>query len=100
MRERRNRFGLALETCERTRIGREVPGQHLDGDIAIELVVSRAVDFAHATGTEGRDDLVRAHAGTGLKGHQSEIIWTECVGSSTHCSNSSRIMPPSNLEHP
>ena len=32
--------------------------QHLDGDLAVEARVARAIDLAHAAGADGGDDLV------------------------------------------
>ena len=42
----------------RTGVGREPLGQELDRDVAVEVVVVRAPDFAHAPGTQGGKKLV------------------------------------------
>ena len=39
---------------------RRLPGQDLDRDVAVELLVPRPVDFAHPTRAERREDLVGA----------------------------------------
>ena len=52
--------------CGSPRHGR---GQHLDGDVAIEPRVVRAIDLAHAAGADGRDDFIRPETGSNLNGH-------------------------------
>jgi len=39
--------------------------EHFDGDVALKLRVTRAVDFAHTAATERSKDLVGAEAGAG-----------------------------------
>jgi hypothetical protein len=51
---------FAFELREPLRIASEDVGQDLDGDVAAQPQVSRAIDLAHAAGTETPDDLVRA----------------------------------------
>ena len=53
---------LALEARQAVGIPRERVRQELDRDIASELRVPRPIDFAHAAGSEGGDNLVRAKA--------------------------------------
>ena len=65
--QRREGFGFALEAREALRIIRDGAEQDFDGDIAIELRVTRAIDHAHPAFAEGRDDLVRAEARAGSK---------------------------------
>ena len=43
---------LALEACQAARVARELARQDFDGDVAPELRVVRAVDFAHPAGAE------------------------------------------------
>ena len=62
---------LALEPRHAVRVAGEFRGQHLDGDVAPELAVARAVDLAHAAGAEEVGDFVRSEPGAGLKGHGS-----------------------------
>ena len=51
---------LALEPRERRWIDGENRRQHLDGDVAPEPRIARAVDFAHPTGANRADDFVDA----------------------------------------
>ena len=46
-----------------------VRGQDLDGDGAVEARVAGAVHLAHASRSEGRNDLVRAEARAGAERH-------------------------------
>ena len=55
---RGERHRLALKTPETIGIGRELLGQDLDGDVAIELRVAGAIDLAHPAGAESPDDFV------------------------------------------
>jgi hypothetical protein len=48
--------GLAAEAVAGDLVVEGARGQHLDGDIAIEMLVVRAVDHAHAALTQGLDD--------------------------------------------
>src|SRR5581483_4687183 len=57
--ELRDRLRFSLEAKLQLRIIREIGGKDLDGDAAIEPRVARAIDLAHASGTEPRDDFVR-----------------------------------------
>src|SRR5437867_1175086 len=58
-----------LKAAEAIGIGRELRGQDLDGDIASEARIARAVDLAHAAGANGRDDLIRAEPRAGRECH-------------------------------
>ncbi len=69
-------LGLALKPRDPLRVGGERRGQDLDGDVAIEPRVPRPIHFAHAAGSEGRDDLVRAEAGTGSEGQTLAVDYT------------------------
>ena len=62
MRQRGDGVRLALEAREPIGIGRKRRGQDLDGDLAPQFRVARAIDLAHATGTDRRDDFVDAEA--------------------------------------
>ena len=46
--ERGERLRLALEAREALRVARHVGGQDLEGDVASELRVGRAIDLAHS----------------------------------------------------
>jgi hypothetical protein len=56
--ERRQDPRFAREAREALGIAREHARQNLDRDVATELRIARAVDLAHPTGTEARDDPV------------------------------------------
>ena len=64
-----DRAGFALEPLLQVGIGRDMLGQHLDGDGAVQAGVGGLVDLAHAPCAEGGLDLVRAECGAGLEGH-------------------------------
>ena len=49
--------------------------KHFDGDVAVEAGVVGAIDLAHATGTDGGRDLVRAKASTGSQRHGPTPAW-------------------------
>ena len=72
--QRRQRARLALEARQPIRIGREQIGQHLDGDVALEPGVARAIHLAHSAGADRRDDLVDADAVTRGKAHGSWLM--------------------------
>ena len=60
-----NRASLALEAgADFGRFG-EMLGKHLHRDLAAEPRVLRPVDFSHAAGPEGTDDLVGTEPGAG-----------------------------------
>jgi hypothetical protein len=54
--------GLALEAAQPLGVGGGVLGEDLEGDLAAEAGVAGPVDFPHAPGAEGCEDLVRADA--------------------------------------
>jgi hypothetical protein len=62
--ERSEQMRFALEPREPFRIRRKDARQDLDGDVAIELRIARAIDLAHASGTDGADDFVGTEAAT------------------------------------
>ena len=62
---RRQHFGFALETCEPLGIGSERGWERLDGDLAFQLRVGRAIDLTHAADAKRIDDLVGAKLGAG-----------------------------------
>jgi len=43
----------------------DVLRQHLDGDRAVETGVAGFIDFAHAAGSEGREEFVRTELVSG-----------------------------------
>ena len=50
------------------------PFDRLDGHVAIEADVARAIHVAHAAGARGLGDLVGPKASTGLHAHVARII--------------------------
>src|SRR5215471_17135566 len=58
--ERGEHLRFATEPGDAFGIVRERGGQDLQRDVTTELGVLRAVDLAHATGTDGSDDFERA----------------------------------------
>jgi hypothetical protein len=56
--------GFPLEPLAERGVSREVRGQDLDGDRALESRVPRLVDLAHAAGAGGGDDFVGTEPGT------------------------------------
>ena len=67
--ERRDRFSLALKTRAQPGIISKRAMQNLDGYVARQSRVARAIDLAHTSGTDTFDDLVRTEPLTGLKFH-------------------------------
>ena len=68
--QRRERPGLARETCEPFLVARQEIGQHLDRNVAMELRITGAIDLAHAARANQRDDFVRAEASSGGQTHE------------------------------
>ena len=58
-----------LETRQAIGILRKEIGEDLQGDVASQSRVARAIDLAHPTCTDERDDLERAEARAGDEGH-------------------------------
>jgi hypothetical protein len=55
-------LGFSAETRQAFRIVGEGVGKDLQGDVASELRVTRAIDFAHPAGAEGGLDFVGTEA--------------------------------------
>ena len=58
--ERGKQARFACETGTALGVGRKVRRQDLDRNVPPEFCVARAIDLAHATGAERRDDRVGA----------------------------------------
>jgi hypothetical protein len=41
----------------------------LDRNFTIQFRIAPSIDFTHAAGTDGSDDLIRSEASTGTEGH-------------------------------
>ena len=67
--QRRERLRLALEAHEPIGIRREELRQDLERHITVERCVTRPIDLTHASGAEGRNDLVDADTSSCQKGH-------------------------------
>ncbi len=50
--------GFLLKPPDAFRIVRRISGQYFHGDIALQTRIVRAINFAHASCSYGRDDLV------------------------------------------
>ena len=66
--ERRQDFGLALETRDAIGVSSEDVEDHLHGDLAAQPRIARAIHLAHTSGAEYREDLVRAEPCAGGNG--------------------------------
>jgi hypothetical protein len=64
-------LGFALESGEALGVRGEGIGQNLDGDVAIQLPVSGAVDLSHASRADLREDFVCAETNAGRKRHRN-----------------------------
>ena len=64
-----------LKTGEAIGIARKRVGEDLERDVASQLQIARAVDFAHAAGAERCDDVVRAEARSSGEGHCVLAPW-------------------------
>jgi len=60
MRKGRNRVRFSLEPRQRFRIVRDGGRNDLDRDVTIQTRIARAIDLAHATRSERRQDRVRS----------------------------------------
>jgi hypothetical protein len=67
--ERRRELRLAQQPSASGAVMQRLGGQHLDGDLAFEPVVARAVHLAHPTRAEGSENLVGGETGTGRQRH-------------------------------
>src|SRR5579872_5278272 len=59
MLQRRDRTGFALKALPCLVDRSDLRREHLDGHVAMETRVVRAIHLAHAPGADGRDDFVR-----------------------------------------
>ena len=67
--ERGGRARFLLESAQPIGVGCDCGGQDLDRDVAAQPRVVRAIDLAHAPGTDGAEDFVGAKARAWLEGH-------------------------------
>jgi hypothetical protein len=65
----RERLGFALEPRDAVGVSREVLGQDLQRNVAIELRIARAIDHAHPALAEWRKDFIGADPGANRDCH-------------------------------
>ena len=108
--ERGGRARFLLEPAQPIGVTGERRRQDLDGDVAAEPRVARAIDLAHAARTDGVDDFVGAKARSWRQHHQCAPAWARsvcfkkwhgapppCHGGSSRCARSPQPpapMPP------
>ena len=63
-------FGFPLEAGQSVRVGCDRRWQDLDGDLALQLRVRRAVDLAHAAFADVGCDFIEAESGAGSEGQR------------------------------
>src|SRR5262245_13770688 len=71
--EPRNHARLALEPGARLRTLGQVRGQHLDGYVAPQPHVPRAIDLAHPSRANRSDDLIGAQTGADGQWHSNSL---------------------------
>ena len=67
--QRRQNFGFALEPADTIVVTGKFFGQDLDGDVAFEFRISRAIDLSHAAFAQQGRDLVGAELLTDFERH-------------------------------
>jgi hypothetical protein len=67
--QRRNGVGFAIKTLLSLGIVREMTWQDFDRDRTVQASVLRSIHLAHTAGADRHEDLIRAKAGAGRKGH-------------------------------
>jgi hypothetical protein len=72
--ERREDERFTLEPAGQVGVARVFDEQHLDGDMALQLRVERAVHLAHAARAEHALHFVGTNERTGRKGHAGRLI--------------------------
>ncbi len=69
--QRGDRAGLTLEPLLEIGIRRDMLGQHLDGDRAVQAGVGGLIDLPHAPLADEGGDVVMAEAGADVERHSS-----------------------------
>ena len=64
-------LGLALESCKGLWRIRKAFRQHFDGHVSIEPPIPGAIDLAHPSGAQRREDLVVRQFHSGVESHSS-----------------------------
>ena len=55
-------FGFALKSCQSLGVASDRRGEHLDGDLTLQVSVGCPIHLAHAANADLGDDLVRSKA--------------------------------------
>ncbi len=72
--QRGSGLGFLDESLPAGLIGDAVVRQDLDGHLAVEPRVARAIDLAHPTRADEREDFVRAKPGTWIQRHHLSTL--------------------------
>jgi len=72
--ERGQHASLAVEPSSTVWVSQKYFGQDLDRDVASEPCVAGAIDLAHASGPEERDDFIRADVAACPHGHLNTFV--------------------------
>ena len=67
--QRRQDLRFAFESRQPLGVVGKGGREHLDGDVAIEPGIARAIDLAHPSLAQFGGDLIGAEAGAGCEGH-------------------------------
>ena len=67
-------LGFALEAGEIIGVVGKGTGKDFNGDIAVEFVVARALNLAHAAFSERRENFVGTDSVAGGEGHLTDVI--------------------------
>jgi peroxiredoxin len=67
--ERCQHLRLALQSRQSIGVVEERRGKRLDGDVAIQSRIARAIDFAHAAGAQRSGDLIGAESSSNRESH-------------------------------
>ena len=82
--ERRQELGFTVEAGDAIGVDGKGGGQHLDGDVAIQLRVARAIDLAHPARADRGNDRVRPEPASG-RDPQGRLNHTAGLSSRTLC---------------
>ena len=82
--QRRGGARFLLEPPVQVRIGGESCGENFEGDVASEARIARAIDLAHAAGTDQGNDFIVIDARPGRKGHPPRL-YSVAIASPGRC---------------
>src|SRR5262245_42801313 len=72
--ERRRHARFAFEARAKIRALRQMPREHLDGDLATEPRVAGAIHLPHPARSKRRNDFIGSEAGRGGQWHISSLL--------------------------